>query len=296
MFYQNIQKTFVLYNRARKHIINNPEILINIEKYLSNFIWNMFCYNIEEFATDYNEASKLYPFWANYPPEERGRQPKGDQIPWIEVGEHAIGHKASRIISNIVKIREIGLPTGADNRFLVDDEMIYQITSGFTGKVMVYLDIKSVGPRDNPNEVVVSPFQVSGDGKWEVLDSFMTNSPIQAQGNRATHLFYPAVSPIYILSDGSIAPTFHLFVKPIYTMLNLENPGQHGQPLIELKSICVPNGLLLTENPNYNLKFPGLFYPGKDAKEKTPLKIRARISTSLLQEIACWRVNSISVN
>ena len=60
--------------------------------------------------------------------------------------------------------------------------------------------------------------------------------------------------------------------------------------------IAVPNGLLLTEVPNYLRRYPGLFFPGKDEKEKNPLKRRCRISFSLLRQIAAWRVQEIKID
>ena len=55
----------------------------------------------------------------------------------------------------------------------------------------------------------------------------------------------------------------------------------------------MPNGLLLEENPGYLKDHPGLLYPGKDDKDKNPLKLRARLSMDVLQEINEWRVKSI---
>jgi hypothetical protein len=100
-------------------------------------------------------------------------------------------------------------------------------------------------------------------------------------------VFYPAISPLYPLSDGKIAPTIHLFVKPVYRMLS---NGYHGQPLESIKNICVPNGLLLTKSPNYLQMYPSLFFPGKDDKGKDPRKIRVRVSFDILKRIDGWRV------
>ncbi|MBQ6683740.1 MAG: BglI family type II restriction endonuclease, partial [Bacteroidales bacterium] len=66
-----------------------------------------------------------------------------------------------------------------------------------------------------------------------------------------------------------------------------------GQPLAKIKLASIPNGILLTKNPNYNEKYPGLFYPGKDDKKKDKRKSRARISFVLLKEISDWRIKEI---
>lgn len=278
------------YNRIKDFFCATPNCLIELERFITEIVNKTICDNIDEIICDYNEASYTNAFWAEYPPDDRGRAPVGDQIPWIEVGEQAIGHKLSRLISNKYAIREIGLPSGADNRFVLKSDKIAEITSNHTDRVFIFLDIKSVGPRDNFNHTVISPYQVSGDGIWNNPTKNLTNSAIVAQGRSASHIFYPAISPIYCMSDGTVAPTVHLFVKPIYKMLGLAQQGKAGQPLECIKVICVPNGLLLTISPNYLKTYPGLFFPGKDDSKKDPKKIRVRVSFDILQKIASWRV------
>ena len=117
-----------------------------------------------EMEHDYNEASYLHAFWASCPPENRGRAPIGDQIPWIEVGEHAVGHKIARLLAQQFEIHEPGLPSGADNRVVLVSSDLLALTGGLTDRVFLFLDIKSVGPRDNFDHTVVSPYQISGDG------------------------------------------------------------------------------------------------------------------------------------
>lgn len=293
MYNQYRNQIFQDYNRARDFFCDNPEVLIELEQYTTCLCHELLADNYDEFVSDYNEASFLHPFWANYPPDNRGRSPVGDQIPWIEVGEHAIGHKLSRIIAQNYRIREIGIPSGADNRFILESNDISRITGDFTNSVMVFLDIKSVGPRDDFEHTVISPYQVSGDGLWTDPQSSMINSPMRAIGNRAEHPFYPAITPIYVLSDGTVAPTIHVFVKPVYRMLNLDNANLSGQPLRHIRVVCVPNGLLLTINPNYLRLWPGLFFPGKDDHNKTAAKVRCRVSFEILSNIAPWRVAEI---
>lgn len=281
------------YNDARQYFIANPDALINLESELTSLIKNTIIANKDELLFDYNEASYLNPFWQNYPPEERGRAPVGDQIPWIEVGEHAIGHQLSRLLSKENDISEVGLPSGADNRFIIKSNKIYTITN-YTDSAMVYLDIKSVGPRDDAENTVLSPYQVSGDGLWENTQDGLRNSQMIAQGVRASHPFYPAIPPIYALSNGVIAPVVHIFVKPVYKMLSLNSPGHFGQPLDRIRIITLPNGLLLTQNPNYTELHPGLIFPGKDDKSKAPEKVRCRISFPILSSIHSWRVSDIN--
>lgn len=294
MFYEMRNLLFQNYNRARDYFIAHPEQLISLERYCTELVNNIIVNNYDKIEADYNEASYLNAFWAKYPPDDRGRQPVGDQIPWIEVGEHAVGHKLARIIGTQYHVSEVGLPSGSDNRFVLYSNEISRITHGFTNCAFFFLDIKSVGPRDNFNHTVISPYQVSGDGFWNDPDEDMENSTMIAKGKRTTHVFYPAIAPIYSLTNGDIAPTIHLFVKPVYRMLNLADDGMKGQPLESIKNICVPNGLLLTKKPGYLDDYPGLFFPGKDDKSKDPRKIRVRVSFALLDEIAPWRVKEFA--
>lgn len=283
------------YLAARSYFINNPQYLMNLEEWTANLVQTTIQTYKAEIETDYNEASYLNPFWQNYPPEDRGRAPVGDQVPWIEVGEHAIGHKLSRLISLHTKISEVGLPSGADNRFTIQDPAIYQMTNGFTDKIMAFLDIKSVGPRDDAENTVLSPYQVSGDGLWKNTAQGVINSQMIAQGQRASHPFYPAIPPLYVLSSGEVTPVVHVFVKPVYKMMSLQTPPATGQPLDRIRIITLPNGLLLTQNPNYIQKYPSLIFPGKDDKKKDPSKVRCRISFDLLITIAKWRVINITL-
>ena len=281
------------YNSARIALVNHPEVLIVLEKYITDICCQFISENYQEFKEDYDEASYTQAFWQNYPPDNRGRSPVGDQVPWIEVGEHSIGHKLCRFIANEYGVRETGLPSGADNRFLLSSEEIKQLSGGLTDSVMVFLDIKSVGPRDDFEHTVISPYQVSGDGIWTEPENSLVNSPMIASGRIAKHPFYPAITPIYALSSGILAPTIHVFVKPVYRMLSLSEENHFGQPLRTIRVIGVPNGLLLTVNPNYLGSYPSLFFPGKDDKGKAASKVRCRVSFKILADIANWRVREI---
>ena len=124
----------------------------------------------------------------------------------------------------------------------------------------------------------------------------MKNNPIKAEGKRATHNFYCSLSPLYVLSDGTVAPLLTFAIKPVYDMLKEAGTDKTiGQPLVKIKLASIPNGILLTKNPNYNKKYPGLFFPGKDDQAKNKRKMRARISFDLLKEISEWRIKVIDV-
>src|SRR5438309_11939601 len=129
--------------------------LIEMERHVHSLIKEAVLQSLSEMEADYNEASFLNPFWQNYPPEERGRSPRGDQFPWIEVGEHSVGFKIARILSSKVTIREIGLPAGTDQRFLLQAEELGRLCQ-LTKQVMLFLDVKSVGPRDDFDHTVLS--------------------------------------------------------------------------------------------------------------------------------------------
>lgn len=283
-----------LYIKAHNYFSNNPQLIIKLEKHISDYIENIISSNKDEIREDYNEASYLYPFWQNYPPDDRGRQPKGDQFPWLEVGEHTLGAKLPRFINKDFEIRDYSLPVGPDERFVLTSQKIKSLTEGFTDSCWLFVDIKSVGPRDDQEHTVMSHNQVSGDGRWEVQDTGIINQSILAKGKKASHEFYCSIPPLYILSNGKTVPVVQIVLKPVYGMLRLDNENNDdGQPLKRIDIITIPNGILLTINPNYLEKYPELFFPGKDDKSKNPRKVRARISFNLLRAIDDWRVKKI---
>lgn len=299
MFYTHEAQQFAAYNTARDTFVRNPEILIHLENFIMEHVCELIQTNITEIKDDYNEASYLFPFWKNYPPDDRGRQPIQDQYPWIEVGEHAIGCKLPRLLSQDFHIRDVGLPTGADQRFLLTHPKIGDITNNLTQSIWLFIDIKSVGPRDDQDHTVMSHNQVSGHGAWLTQQGGVLNTVVTATGPRKSHNFYISLPPLYILSDGTIAPTIIIVLKPVYAMLPNTQVGNYrnqGQPIIRIDLGSIPNGLLLTENPNYLQIYPGLLFPGKDDKTKDPRKLRARISFTYLRQISSWRYKSIEVS
>lgn len=281
------------YKDAFNYFEKNPQRLIEAEKFVMNEIMHFLDIHMPEIKRDYDEASYLYSFWKNYPPEDRGRKPKGDQYPWIEVGEQVFGNKLQRHFNANFSIKDSGLPSGADDRCIISSERIRQIL-GITDSVWVFIDIKSEGPRDESDHAVMSPNQVSGSGQWVHTADGITNKPMLAKGQRATHPFYCTLSPLYVLSDGTVAPLLTFAIKPVYGMLT-ENGKTIGQPLEKIKIASIPNGILLTNKPNYNKKYPGLFFPGKDDKNTNPKKARARISFEVLKQIANWRIEEKTI-
>lgn len=296
MFNKFRKDQFLLYQKARDHLIKHPSILISLEKFVSEYTYRMLKGNISAIKADYDEASYLYPFWQNYPPDERGRKPRGDQFPWIEVGEHVIGDKLGRLLSRDFKISDAGIPTGPDKRFILQSELIKKITDGFTDSIWFFVDIKSVGPRDDFEHTVMSHNQISGDGVWDEVSVGVKNCVMVAKGKQTKHEFHCSVPPLYILSNKTTVPVVLVAIKPVYKMLTLDDSSSDGgQPLQRIIIIVIPNGLLLEENPAYLKKFPSLFFPGKDDKEKNPLKVRSRVSFDLLKKIDDWRVRELLV-
>ena len=285
---------FDKYSQARKDY-NHPEKLIELEKFMTNKVKFLIESHLDEIVHDFNEASYLSPFWAEYPPLDRGRGPRGDQTPWIEVGEQAVGEKIKRYAAEAFEqVDDIAIPDGPDHRIGVKDPGIKRILQN-TDSAMLFLDSKTVGPRDDKDEVVASPNQVSGNGRWNSVLENVTNDLITAKGKRASQNFQPALAPIIVDSAGTVRPVVLIFIKPVYSMNN-QNGGS-GQPLEKLKLITVPNGLLLTQSPNYVQRFKDdhLFYPGKDDKSTNILKRRARINAIVLEKIADWRYQIIDL-
>lgn len=293
MFDKYRDKQFMLYNDAFRFYEEHPECLIEIERFIANEIRHFIDLKLPEIRRDYDEASYLYSFWKNYTPLDRGRSPIGDQYPWIEVGEQVFGNKLSRYFAANFGVKDSGLPSGADDRCVISSERIKQIL-GITDSVWVFIDIKSAGPRDNYEHAVMSPYQISGTGDWLQVEDGLSNEPIIAKGKKVSHEFLCSLSPIYVLSDGTVAPLVTFVIKPVYGMVR-EGEKTVGQPLEQIKIVSIPNGILLTKNPNYLQTHEGLFFPGKDDRKKDLRKIRARVSFDLLKEIANWRVVEIDM-
>ena len=294
MFNKFRNSQYSIYKQARNYFIQNYDQLIEIEKFISLKINEIVNNNIQQIADDFNEASHLYPFWQNYPPEERGRAPIGDQYPWIEVGEHTIGDKLPRLLEPYFSIRDVGLPTGADVRLVLTHPQINNLTNSFTDTCWLFLDIKSVGPRDDQSHAVMSPNQISGSGRWDSADGGVSNNIILAKGRNKSHLFHASIPPIYVLSDGTVIPVIIVILKPVYRMLSLTKLSEdRGQPLGRISFATVPNGLLLEERPNYLAQYPNLFFPGKDDKKTNSQKMRCRVSFEVLKSIANWRFQEI---
>ena len=296
MYNQYRKNQFATYQKVRQQLISDPSILLALEKYFAETINELVATNLDAIQKDYNEASFLFPFWQNYPPDERGRKPRGDQYPWIEVGEHAVGDKLPRLLQKYFKVRDAGIPTGPDKRFILSNDKISELTKGITNSAWLFLDIKSVGPRDDFEHTVMSHNQISGDGIWDKEKSGVKNSIMTARGRHTSHKFHCSIPPLYVLSDGTVAPEVLIALKPVYRMLSLDKKGNDGgQPLGRVTIATIPNGILLEENPAYLKKYPGLFFPGKDDKGKNPLKVRSRISFDLLKKIDAWRVQNILI-
>lgn len=295
MFNKHTKNQFAEYNKSREYYTQNPQCLCEIENFVTKELLHFVDLHKPEIIRDYNEASYLYSFWKNYPPLDRGRQPVGDQYPWIEVGEQVFGNKLSRHFAGNFYVKDAGLPSGADDRCIISSPRIKEILK-ITDSVWVFVDIKSAGPRDNFEHAVMSPYQISGYGEWKNENDGVSNDPIVATGKLATHDFHCSLPPIYVLSDGTIAPLATFVIKPIYSMIRDNNEKTIGQPLQSIKVVSIPNGILLTHNPNYNKLYPGLFFPGKDIGTKDAMKTRARISFDVLSKIDSWRVNNIDCN
>ena len=295
MFLEHRNSAFSVYRNFREELILHPHEVIAVEELISSEVSDLLSKYANEIKEDYDWASLLFPFWQNYPPEERGRMPIGDQYPWIEVGEHSVGTRLAREIAERFHVMDVGFPTGADQRFLLSGEKILAASGGIMDSVWLLLDIKSVGPRDDQDHAVMSHNQISGSGEWEEPHLGVVNKPMVAYGQRASHDFFPAIPPAIVGPRMKPAMTVTMVVKPVYGMLSSSEGegGWFGQPLHRIDQATIPNGILLTQEPNLLQMYPGLLFPGKDDKSKDPRKLRARVSFSILRGIDPWRYKTI---
>ncbi len=256
------------YKRHRRKLLaNSGAILIATEQKYMTFLCEVCLEAAPAIHAEFNRCMALRPYWENYAPEQRGRKPKGESIPWGEVGEKTISYNIVKVL--LRKRPDIafpGLPFGGDIRFATDD-------------ALVHFDVKLTRPNDNPDEVVASRNQILGDGiRWNKKG--MVNSPVKVQGPRASMDFQPELPPFYIEGDKRLVCLTY-FLKAVY---RVESMGE--QPLDYMEIVCCPNGLLAFDGPKY-INHPNLFIPGKD--EKKVKHKRARLRLSPLSEIADWR-------
>ncbi|NJL76781.1 MAG: BglI family type II restriction endonuclease [Saprospiraceae bacterium] len=193
-------------------------------------------------------------------------------MPWGEVGEKVLdAYMYKTILALFPNARFIGLPYGHDVRFVTDN-------------VFVHLDIKSTGPTDNADEVVSSPNQVTGDGRFYDANGIQ-NSKVLVVGPSRNMAFQPELLPFYIIGNQPFI-TLTFYLKGVYKVIEAGN-----QPLDYLELISVPNGLLMFDTLNYAQNVKGLLTPGKDilsSKHK-----RTRIKLNPLSEVAHWRCQKI---
>ena len=267
------------YFAARNYFLSHLAHIIEVEQALTSIILNNVILEIiDDIYYDFSiRAKKLVPFWIEYPPEQRGRKPKGTAIPLLELGEKTL---TSHLLAKLGQNKSIiypGLPTGGDIRFATKD-------------VYVHLDIKLTGPNDNPNEIVVPPNQVSGNGiSWNngIINSVW---PVKYIGGKKTgqinYYFQPKLPPLYIL-EGRPLVCITLFLKAVYSVTDFGI-----QPLNFFELACVPNGLLMFDGPIY-ANTEGLIISGKDDKSKAESSRRVRIRLDPLSSIDSWRATKI---
>jgi hypothetical protein len=261
------------YLNARQLLLaDRGKRIIDVEQNVTNKLQKIILENAELLKSDFDLSSELYPFWANYAPLQRGRQPVGDSIPWTEVGQTSLSSNLNRFVVKSDQFNNVqfpGLPSGGDFRFLIDE-------------AFVHLDVKVTGPRDVKDEVVASRNQVSGTGKG-FDDNGIINDLVEVVSPRTRQSFQPELPPFYIL-NGKTYPCITMFIKGIYKIIE---PG--NQPLDYLELVTVPNGLLLFDGPKYSEVYPELIRPGKDDYRVTEHLRRRRVKLNPLAEIASWR-------
>lgn len=265
---------------ARKHYLDHPSEIIEVEHSVMSWVLNDILLKIaDDINLDFSvRAEKLLPFWIEYPPEQRGRKPTGDAIPLLELGEKTL---VSHLLSKLGQFPSIiypGLPTGGDVRFATD-------------YAYIHLDIKLTGPNDNPDEIVVPPNQVSGDGiRWNngVLNSTWPVKYVRSRHKeqRINYRFQPKLPPIYILDDKPLL-CVTLFLKAVYSVSDFGI-----QPLSYFELACVPNGLLMFDGPKL-ADTQGIIISGKDDKSKSEDSRRIRIRLTPLSTIDKWRTTKV---
>ncbi len=271
----------------------NPAELINVEKRVALLIKEVAQskYSLMEEAICYG-FEELYPLWQYYAPKQRGKNPKGDNIPFGDAAEKIVGISLLAGLLEMLGTKgflgPIGLPHGGDYRWVLAPE----------GEICVlHLDIKATGPRDNPKELVVSTNQVTGFPDLEETQrrSMFVSLPLKVGKSKKKEPddVYPALPPL-VPFRGKIIPQITTFVKVIYEQ------KEHSQQLSQLKIALVPNGiLLLGPQPHYSEHLKVIpFRRGKDDKKRKDVaegRARFRIPLDWLAKLDEWRLSQLPI-
>lgn len=261
------------YFERRTLLFEEPNSLLQLEMRTMDWLVTTVQACAVQLHRDFSRSRDLVPCWIAYPPKQRGRGAIGDSQPWSEVSEKSLSFNLLHALAtNRPDISFPGLPFGADVRFA-------------TNEALIHFDVKLTGPRDNVNEVVAPPQQVSGDGAaWQ---GGFANSSFLVQGQRTAFNFQPKLPPFYVLEERTL-PCLTFFLKAVYSLRGL---GE--QPLESLEVACVPNGLLMFDGP-FLARTPQLLIPGKDDKSVAESDKRTRIRLEPLASIEDgWRCRRI---
>ncbi len=152
-------------------------------------------------------------------------------------------------------------------------------------EVLIHCDVKATGPNDNPNEIVASPFQISGDGKKWKGDGFENSQvSVPRQGkNKEPMIFRPALPPFYLLEER------RLLCLTYFLKINYVRNDANEQILDYLELVCVPNGLLMFDGPAYHQTTKGLLIAGKDDKSVQDNNRRVRVRFDPLAKVGEWQ-------
>lgn len=258
------------YFEERTRLLKDAHAIERLERDYQNLFVDI-CHAIApRAASDFDVCAELIDFWEKYAPRQRGYKPRGDSYPWGEVAEKSVSFEFLRALNELMPdVQFVGLPFGGDIRFVTD-------------KAFVHIDLKLTGPNDNPNEVVSSPNQLSGDGAdWD--DKGVINSPVLVKGPRRNMQFQPELPPLFVFPNGGSKLCLTYYLKLVY---RVESLG--CQPLDTLEMACVPNGLLMFADTGPKLgNTKGLLTPGKD--EQKFVHKRTRVKLDPLAGLASWR-------
>ena len=256
------------YDAIRESYVANPQRIDEFERAFDETLLSGIKAFYHDFEKDFNAASVLSDYWIRYAPRQRGRDASNEATPWGEVGEKTLDASLYRFVSQFFpNARFPGLPYGHDVRFMTED-------------AFVHIDIKSTGPNDSPDDIVLSLNQISGDGLY-VNDNGVFNCPVTAPGPRKELHFQPELPPFYIFEDRPRL-TLTFFIKCAYDVFDITH-----QPLKYLELICVPNGLIMFDTIMIK-DHQGVFAAGKDTQDFANDK-RVRIKLNPLSAVAPWR-------
>lgn len=274
------------YFARRNELRDDLDTVVATEHKVHDYLTEALLATAPAIARGFEFASFTLPHWiAAACPEDRGSHPTGTAVHWAEVAEHAVlPDVLSWLRGKVPHTWYAALPACSDG-VLGSDNWLLQC------------DTKAAGPTENKDDLVVSPNQLSGDGRLKTAPNYGENSVAEnaalsfytRAGTPRLEEYQPLLAPFYLSDlEGKPLITVTSFIKVVY---DVTTRGQQPPHYLELATF--PNGLLTAEGGRYDVDTLKLFKAGKDDKTVKRHRRRVRIDLRSLALLDDWRVTRV---